>query len=152
MKGETPRAISIDEQVARLERSADWFDRHDRVDDAIDCRRRADRLRASSKPETKSEAERVIARIAEVAEAIGWQAGVGGMETAGSIVSFLSAHPEHIDVFMDGGSVLDWPIGWHEQGRLTWHGQDGKIHSPEDVRRHRVIKAMERGAVTGDLS
>jgi len=87
----------------------------------------------------------VIARIAEVSAAVAWQAGVGGMETAGSIISYLAKHPEHIDAFMAGGSVLDWPIGWHEHGELSWHGADGKIYQPEDVRRHRLIKQMEKG-------
>jgi hypothetical protein len=88
----------------------------------------------------------VIAQIVEYAEAIAWQAGVGGMETAGSIVSYLAAHPDQIDLLMSGKlSVLDWPVGWHEHGRLSWHGQDGKIYDPEKVRRHRLIKQMEKG-------
>ena len=37
-----------------------------------------------------------IETIAKMAHAIGWQAGVGGMETAGGIVSYLAQHPEHI--------------------------------------------------------
>lgn len=89
----------------------------------------------------------VIVRIAEVAQAIGWQAGIGGMETAGSIVSFLARHPEHIDDFMAGRtSVMDWPADWHTQGCLSWHGMDGKIHRPEEVRRARIIKQMEKGS------
>lgn len=90
-------------------------------------------------------ARAVIQRIAEAAEAVGWQAGVGGMETAGSIVSFLAAHPEHVEAFMAGGSVLDWPVGWHEQGKLTWHGQDGKVYDPATARRARLIRKMEKG-------
>lgn len=87
----------------------------------------------------------VIERIANIAETIAAQAGVGGMETAGSIVSFLAEHPERIDGFFSGADcVLDWPIGWHEQGRLTWHAMNGKIVAPEFARRHRVIKAMEK--------
>lgn len=71
-----------------------------------------------------------IERIAAAARAIGFQAGVGGMETAGSIVSFLAANPQHIDSFMAGGSVLDWAPNWHNAGCLTWHGADGRIHQP----------------------
>lgn len=90
--------------------------------------------------------EEVINRIAEAAIAIGWQAGVGAMETAGSIVSYLANNPGQIEDFMAGRtSPVDWPAGWHVHGCLTWHGQDGKIYSPEFVRRQRVIKDMERG-------
>jgi hypothetical protein len=90
--------------------------------------------------------EDVIKRIAETSQAIGWQAGVGGMETAGSIVSFLAKHPERTEAFMSGSeSVMDWPRNWHCEGVLTWHGSDGNVHSPEDVRRHRLIKDMEQG-------
>ena len=77
-----------------------------------------------------AERAKVVARIAEAAHAIGWQAGVGAMETAGSIVSFLYANPHRIADFMSGGSVLDWPPDWHQKGYLTWQGMDGKIHYP----------------------
>lgn len=88
----------------------------------------------------------VIKAIANAAEAMAWQAGVGGMETAGSIVSYLARHPELIDDFISGKtSIIDWPLGWHTHGSLTWHGMDGKIHRPEDVRRHNLIKKMEKG-------
>lgn len=87
----------------------------------------------------------VIAHIAAVSSAIGFQAGVGAMETAGSVVSYLAAHPEEIDAFLAGGSVLDWPVGWHAEGCLSWHGMDGKIHTPEQARHHRIIKQLERG-------
>ena len=92
-------------------------------------------------------AKETIAFIADYADTFAQFAGVGGMETAGSIISFLAANPEHIDDFLSGKtSAVDWPVGWHEQGCLTWHGQNGKIYSPADVRRHRLIKQMERGA------
>lgn len=92
-----------------------------------------------------SSAAETIAYIAKVSEEIAWQAGVGGMETAGSIVSYLAANPDKIDEFLAGGSVLDWPFAWHAQGKLTWHGMDGKIHDPATVRRHDLIKKMEKG-------
>lgn len=91
-------------------------------------------------------AQQVIERIATVSAAIGWQANVGAMETAGSIVSYLARHPEKIDEFMNGGSVMDWPATWHRDGNLTWHGMDGKIHNPQTVRQHVLIKQMEKGA------
>lgn len=77
------------------------------------------------------EHQAVIRRIVELSKAIGWQAGVGSMETAGSIVSYLHEHPEDTAKLMDGTlSVLDWPDGWHARGCLSWHGMDGKIHHP----------------------
>ena len=89
----------------------------------------------------------VIVRIAAASQVIAMQANVGGMETAGSIISFLARNPDLIDDFLNGkSSPVDWPIGWHEQGCLTWHGQNGKIYSPADVRRHRLIKQMEKGS------
>ena len=86
-----------------------------------------------------------ILYIARISEVTAWQAGVGGMETAGSIISYLANHPEQIDAFMAGGSVMDWPVGWHTLGSLTWHGADGKVHDPETIRRHLLIKKMEKG-------
>lgn len=89
----------------------------------------------------------VITRIVELSEAIAWQAGVGGMETAGSIVSYLHEHPEDLPKLMDGTlSVIDWPMGWHMHGCLSWHGQDGKIYRPETVRRTQMIREMEKSA------
>jgi hypothetical protein len=41
-----PRQLPREEQVARLEVSADWFERHDRPHDAVDCRARAAGIRA----------------------------------------------------------------------------------------------------------
>lgn len=85
----------------------------------------------------------VIARIVEVSENIAFHAGVGGMETAGSIVSYLAKHPDQIPALMAGTlSVLDWPRAWHAHGVLTWHGTDGKIYSPAFVRRQMVIKGL----------
>ncbi|WP_294355849.1 hypothetical protein [uncultured Sphingomonas sp.] len=88
-----------------------------------------------------AQAELVIARIAEIATAVGWQAGVGGMETAGSIVSYLAKHPRDIEPCLRFG-VMELPADWHERGALTWHRQDGKVVSPEWVRRARTIKQL----------
>lgn len=86
----------------------------------------------------------VIARIVDAAEAIACQAGVGGMETAGSIVSYLAKHPDQIPALMAGTlSVLDWPNHWHAHGILTWRGADGKIYSPEFARRQMIIKELK---------
>lgn len=90
---------------------------------------------------------RAIERIAEVAEAIGWQAGVGGMETAGMIVSVLAEHPELIERFMNEGSglLIDGEFG-AEKGRLTFHRmKDGKVTTPAELRSAIMVKQMERG-------
>lgn len=72
-----------------------------------------------------------IQHIAKVARIIAEQAGVGAMETAGSIVSYLAMHPEQVPAFMERPSVFDWPVNWHSLGCLSWQGMDGKIHAPE---------------------
>lgn len=77
-----------------------------------------------------AEAQALIERIAKVSSVFGMHANVGAMETAGSIVSFLAANPHYLADFLAGGSVIDWPFGWHTAGCLSWHGQDGKIHWP----------------------
>ena len=79
------------------------------------------------------DAVEVIQRIAKASATFAHHAGVGGMETAGSIVSFLAANPHRIPDFMAGGSIIDWPIGWHTAGCLSWHGMDGKIHHPAEL-------------------
>ena len=73
----------------------------------------------------------VIAHIAKAADQFSFQAGVGSMETAGSIVSYLARHPEAVDAFMETGSIMDSPMSWHQEGLLSWHGMDGKIHHPK---------------------
>lgn len=82
-------------------------------------------------PNDTEAARDVIERIVKLSQALAWQAGVGGMETAGSIVSYLHEHPEDMPKLMDGTlSVLDWPMRWHMHGCLSWHGQDGKLFFP----------------------
>ena len=80
--------------------------------------------------------EEVIRKIAEVAAAIGWQAGVGGMETAGGLVSVLAEHPEKIAGFLSGelDIISDDALLQPSMGCLTWHAQNGKIVSPADMR------------------
>lgn len=77
--------------------------------------------------------QNMIDRIADAARVISAQAGVGAMETAGSIVSFLSANPHWLGHFLAGGSIIDWPDGWHLAGCLTWQGMDGKVHWPGEL-------------------
>ena len=91
--------------------------------------------------------EQVIKRIADVAQAVGWQAGVGGMETAGMIVSVLAAKPELVQRFLDEGTELlvNGDI-LPEHGCLTFHrSSDGKVTTPQQLRSAIVVKNMERG-------
>jgi hypothetical protein len=55
------------------------------------------------------------------------------METAGSFVSYLAANPEKAEEFTSG-FLYGLPPKWHVEGCLSWHGMDGKIHRPTDVR------------------
>jgi hypothetical protein len=88
----------------------------------------------------------VIEKIARCAEAIGWQAGVGAMETAGALVSYLARFPEKTPAFMadDFSIVSDLPTDWLRQGLLTWQAADGRIIDPEFARRDALIKGMQR--------
>ena len=85
---------------------------------------------------TTDELARVCAYLARVASDVAWQAGVGGMETAGSFVSFIATNPERAGDFMQG-SLVDLPFPLHTEGCLSWHGSAGKIHNPRDIRADR---------------
>lgn len=84
----------------------------------------------------------MILRIAEVSHAVGLQAGVGGMETAGAIVSYLAMHPEDIEPFLNGG-FLELPSSLLEKGCLSWHAMNGKIVTPKQSRFGRIIAALK---------
>lgn len=86
--------------------------------------------------------EQVIQKLAEIAAAIGWQAGVGAMETAGCLVSHLAAHPEKTDAFLAGElSVIDdMALLRAEMGCLTWHAADGRVIQPSDARAARQMR------------
>jgi hypothetical protein len=84
--------------------------------------------------------EDVIAKIAAYCSDFAWMAGVGGVETAGAVVSYLAAHPEHTQVFLFGGvsalmDTCDDAREFFSQGCLTFHRQiDGKVTTPEELR------------------
>ncbi len=91
------------------------------------------------KPESEL-AARIIHRIAEVAAAIGFQAGVGASETAGCIISVLAANPHIIERFLaDGfGAFIDGPVTLDAvNGCLTYLAQTGEILSPGELHRRR---------------
>lgn len=85
-----------------------------------------------------------IAYVAKVSEVIGFQAGVGGRETAGAIIGFLAQHPDKLDVFMKEG-VFGWgDTEWITGGCLTWQANDGKVWHPDDALAARAAKAEGR--------
>ena len=84
-----------------------------------------------------------IEKVTKCAESFGFQAGVGGMETAGQIISYLATHPDDIEPFMVGG-IFELPDRWFESGCLTWHAANGKIVHPDYARRARTISKLKR--------
>jgi hypothetical protein len=74
---------------------------------------------------------RFIELLATRSAEFAWQAGVGGRETAGGLISYLAAHPEHIEPFINGG-IFELPMEWITEGVLTWHGLDGRVYAPAD--------------------
>jgi ribosomal protein L37AE/L43A len=89
----------------------------------------------------------VIKRIAEIANAIGWQAAVGASETAGTIISVLAANPQIIDRFIaDGaGAFIDGPIALDAaNGCLTYYAQTGEILSPSELHKRRGISVVPK--------
>lgn len=81
--------------------------------------------------------------LARRAEAFANQAGVGGMETAGGLISYLASHPEDLEPFLNGG-IFELPMDWCVQGCLTHHALNGKIVHPEVARRDRAVKKLAR--------
>lgn len=81
-----------------------------------------------------------IKKIAEVASAVGFQAGVPATDIAGQLVSFLYVHPEHVERFMREGAELfiDGTIQPEWCG-LTYRTGSGETLSPADLRRHKGI-------------
>lgn len=92
--------------------------------------------------------EAVIRRIAQVAGGVAFQAGVGGMEIAGMIVSVLAEHPDMIDGFLAGGAgfMIDTDRFGAEHGCLDFHNQKGGISFPQDARLARRARRMLRDA------
>lgn len=88
----------------------------------------------------------LIEFIAKVSEDMAWQAGVGGRETAGAIISYLALKPEHIEPFLTGG-VCELPSEWIDGGRLTWHANNGQIVHPDQVREAREARRARETAM-----
>lgn len=91
------------------------------------------------------DAQEVISRIAATATDFAFQAGVGAMETAGSVLGYLAENPRDLEPFMNGG-IMELPADFFQRHNLTWHATNGKIVHPADVRRAQVVKKLSQGA------
>lgn len=113
-------------------------------------RQLADRTTRPAEAAGDADTQAVIAQIVGYAEAIASQAGVGSLETAGQIVSFLADRPELLPDFMAGtlSSVDSGMLDAHN-GRLTWHGADGKVYAPDPSK---VRFPAARAALTGEAT
>jgi hypothetical protein len=80
----------------------------------------------------------IVAKITEIAAAVGMQANVPALDIAGQIVSVLGANPEHINCFMVEGTelFLDGTFNY-ENGSLTYRAISGAILSPSVLRQKR---------------
>lgn len=85
--------------------------------------------------------QRFIELLADRAHVLSLQAGVGGMETAGGVISYLANHPEDIEPFMHGG-FNELPVIPARKGCLTWHAQSGEVVTPEYAERKRIAKML----------
>ena len=83
-----------------------------------------------------------ISMLAERADKFAAAAGVGGMETAGHLISYLDENPRDLEPWMNGG-FMELPDNWIERGSLTHHALNGKIVSPRQVRQARIIKSLK---------
>lgn len=91
------------------------------------------------------DAQSVIERIAACATALGEQAGVGAMETAGGILGYLAENPRDLEPFMVGG-IFELPDDWFQRHSLTWHDSKGVVRHPGDVRRAKQVSMLLKGA------
>ena len=94
-------------------------------------------------------AQQVIEKIAQVATAVGWQAGVGASETAGMFVSCLAERPDLIDRFMTEGAglLVDGEID-AGKGCLTFYNTKGDITTPQELRMSCQVRDIKRSATS----
>jgi len=94
------------------------------------------------KLEARIDEREIIAHIAREAASFAAAAHIGGMETAGAIVSHLAKHPENIERFLNGG-FLELPADLWMKGDLTWHARDGgTVVNAKTVRRDKQVKRL----------
>lgn len=84
---------------------------------------------------TDATAHGLIKKIAECCYAMGFQANEPAVNLAGFTMSFLVAHPEHIERYMIEGNEL-WIDGTitFEGGCLSYRANDGEIRMPSEIR------------------
>lgn len=83
-----------------------------------------------------------ITLLAERADTFGAMAGVGGMETAGGLISYLDEHPKDLEPWLNGG-FMELPHDWVIRGSLTYHAQNGKVTHPQTARHARIINSLK---------
>lgn len=86
-------------------------------------------------------AKEFLDKVAEVSAAVGWQAGVGAVETAGQIISCLYVNPGELERFMTEGSelILDGTVS-AQNGSLTYYAGDGRVVSPSQLRKNKGLQ------------
>jgi hypothetical protein len=82
-----------------------------------------------------------IAHLTAVAQAVEFGAGVGGVEIAGGILSYLSARPDQLAAFMAHGFDA-LPADFWMHGSLAWTSVKGELVSPAWARRAAKIAVM----------
>lgn len=92
-----------------------------------------------------------VRELALASDTFAGMAGVGGVETAGGLISYLAANPEKIDLFMRHGihGLMDaapgGPRDFHAKGCLTWHRMgDGKVTTPQDLRIGLIVRDLAK--------
>ncbi|GAM06311.1 hypothetical protein [Novosphingobium sp. MBES04] len=83
-----------------------------------------------------------IELLAQRSDAFASMAGVGGMETAGHLISYLDENPKDLEPWLNGG-FSELPDNWIERGSLTHHALNGKIVHPRQARHARIIKSLK---------
>lgn len=83
-----------------------------------------------------------IKLLADRADTFAHLVGVGGMETAGHLISYLDDNMQDLEPWMNGG-FEELPGRWIEHGSLTHHAMNGKIVAPRTVRHARIIKGLQ---------
>lgn len=86
-----------------------------------------------------------IKQLATRSEAFAWQAGVGGVETVGHIISYLAENPQHVEPFLNGGN-FELPMNWIENGCLTYRAINGQIVHPQTARHAQIVKKLKGDA------
>jgi len=86
--------------------------------------------------------QRFIEVLAERSAGFSEQAGVGGMETAGHLISYLADHPKDLEPWINAG-FFELPNDWILKGSLTYHANNGSVVHPRHARQSRIIKKLE---------